>query len=45
MVLGEMLALGRLKLGELETELAGAPRPPLRKQLPGGDGTRGRTGR
>ena len=45
MVLGEMLALGRLKLGELETELAGAPRPSLRKQLPGGDGTRGRTGR
>ncbi len=45
MVLGEMLAAGRLKLGELETELAGAPRPSLREQLPGGDGTPGRTGR
>lgn len=33
MVLEEMLASGRLTLGDLETELAGAPRPSLREGI------------
>ena len=37
MVLDEMLAAGRLGLGELETELAGGARPSLREQLSSGN--------
>lgn len=35
MVLEEMLALGRLTLSDLETELAGGPRPSLREGVSG----------